>query len=243
MAAPANLGEATGLPEAHHTDNTRIEAFSDAIFGFAATLLVVSLDVPSSYDALVRGLYGFVSFALSFAMLVGIWWIHRDYFRRYPFGDGRTILLNTVLLFLVLFYVYPLKFLTRMIAVMLFRGHFPGETVTIQGNQVGGMFTIYGIGWAAVFGCFALMFRHAGHRAATLQLSAESIRGARDQSGAYLVMAGVGLASCALAIENVGIRYGVPGWSYILTGPALSVYWAWRKRRTAAIPVAVSNPR
>jgi uncharacterized membrane protein len=233
MTVPVNPGETAELPGVHHTDNTRLEAFSDAIFGFAATLLVVSLDVPSSYDALVRGLYGFVSFALSFAMLVGIWSIHRSFFRHYPFGDRTTLLLNTTLLFVVLFYVYPLKFLTRLVAAMLFRGHFPGETVTIQISQLGGMFLIYGMGWTAVFGCFALMYRHAARRAALLRMGATTVRTARDQSGSFLVMGVMGIVSCALAVGNVGIRYGVPGWIYALIGPLLSMYWGRRHRKAA----------
>jgi uncharacterized membrane protein len=229
-----NLGEPVKLPAVHHTDNTRLEAFSDAIFGFAATLLVVSLDVPSTYEALVRSLYGFVAFGLSFAMLVGIWAMHRDFFRRYPLGDTRTVLLNTALLFLVLFYVYPLKFLTRLIAVMLFRGHFGGDTVTIQGEQLGGMFTIYGFGWAAVFVCLALMYLHAAREAPRVGFSGVQVSDAYDRFGAFLVMSLLGIVSAGFAMANIGVRYGVPGWMYALNGPALSLYWVWRHRKQAA---------
>ena len=55
---------------------------------------------------------GFVPFALMFAMVCWIWYEHNLFFRRYGLQDPWTVFLNCVLLFVVLFYVYPLKFLT-----------------------------------------------------------------------------------------------------------------------------------
>jgi uncharacterized membrane protein len=56
---------------------SRLEAFSDAAFAFALTLLVVSLDVRKSYDELIRTMRGFPSFACCFALLVWIWCEHK----------------------------------------------------------------------------------------------------------------------------------------------------------------------
>src|ERR1700738_3350226 len=90
---------------------TRLESFSDAVFGFALTLVVVSLDVPKSFDDLVTTMRGFPAFALCFLFLALIWNGHYKYCRRYGLDDATSRFLTCVMLFLVLFYVYPLKFL------------------------------------------------------------------------------------------------------------------------------------
>ena len=44
-----------------------------------------------------------------------IWKEHHRFFSRYGFADTKTSFLNAVLLFVVLLYVYPLKFLFTML--------------------------------------------------------------------------------------------------------------------------------
>ena len=89
----------------------RIEAFSDAVMAFAVTLLVVSLEVPKTFNDLMVSLSGVAGFAICFALLMFIWHDQYLFFRRYGLQDTRTISYNSMLIFVLLVYVYPLKFL------------------------------------------------------------------------------------------------------------------------------------
>ncbi len=87
----------------------RIEGLADAVFGFALTLLVVSLEVPNTFDELLATMRGFFAFAISGWLLYSVWCDHYIFFRRYGLQDNATMHLSAVLLFVVLFYVYPLS--------------------------------------------------------------------------------------------------------------------------------------
>ena len=180
---------------------TRLEAFCDVVFGFAITLLVVSLEVPHSFAELMTVMRGFLPFAACFAQFILIWFTHYRFSRRYGLEDSYTVFLNVVLLFLVLFYVYPLKFLfTRLL----------GGIVGLEGMELVGardasvLMRIYGLGFAAVFALFALMYLHAYAVRHKLQLdpveSLETRIAIQENVGLMLF----GLASFLVAFWNSG---------------------------------------
>ena len=218
---------------------TRLEAFSDAVFGFAATLLVVALEVPSTFPELVSNLSGFLAFGLSFAMLVLIWAAHNGFYRRYGMDDAGTVVLNSILLFVVLFYVYPLKFLTTTFVDGWLRGgggRAAGERLGFTSLQdLGHLFAIYGAGFGAIFLCLVLMYWRAGRRSAALGLSAGERYEAFMMARHYGIFVGVALVSVGLAEAGLGLQFGLPGFIYSLLGPLCGAHGAWSGRRRRAL--------
>lgn len=135
------------------TEISRLEAFSDVMFGFALTLIVVSLEVPRTFDDLMQALSNFPSFAACFCILMWVWHEHYKFFRHYALQDRRTIILNSILLFVVLFYIYPLKFLTTV------KVNVPNHGIAYE--QTGPLLLVVSAGFAMVFLVFMLLYMHA----------------------------------------------------------------------------------
>ncbi|BDD06045.1 TMEM175 family protein [Aureibacter tunicatorum] len=136
---------------------TRIEGFSDAIFAFSLTLLVVSLEVPKSFNELMEIFKGIFSFGISSLLLFLIWREHYIFFLRYGIRNRQIVNLNFILLFIVIFYVYPLKFLFTYLIDNVF---FQNTSYILNSNELSKLINIYSFGAFAIFGIFALMHWH-----------------------------------------------------------------------------------
>ena len=146
-------------------DVSRVENLSDIVFALVLTLAAAQ-SVPTSFDELSGLWRDAISLAACFAILLTIWRTHHVFFRRYDLQDGTTLTLNAVLLFLILVYVYPLKFMTDFV-VDFFTGGFAGRDVEaiLSIQQVSWLYVIYGGFFAAVYLVFSLLYAHALRRA------------------------------------------------------------------------------
>jgi hypothetical protein len=209
---------------------SRIEGLSDAVFGFAVTLLVVSLEVPHTCDDLARMMAGFPAFAASFVLLVLIWHAQYRFFRRYGLEDTRTLVLNIVLLFVVLCYIYPLKFLVSALGWIVMRfmsGERPGGVESpITDAQWPLLMIMYGVGYIAIYAVFALLYRHAHAQRAALALDPVETLFTRFSLYEYSAMIAVAVLSVLLTLA---FAYGtalpgwfasaIGGWTYFLIWP------------------------
>jgi hypothetical protein len=208
---------------------TRLEAFCDVVFGFALTLLVVSLEVPRTYAELMAVMRGFLPFAVCFAQLIMIWRAHYRFSRRYGLEDPYTVFLNVVLLFLVLFYVYPLKFVFTLLFAQLTGA--AGDNLGWHEGSV--LMRIYAAGFASVFALFALMYAHAYKLRRELGLSAVEILETRFAIQENGILFTVGVGSFLLALKHPEWA----GWFFFVIGPALGVHgsiYGKRVRQLAA---------
>lgn len=211
---------------------TRLEALSDGTFAFAITLLVVSLEVPSTFEELLVVIRGFPAFAVCFTFLIWIWFQHWRFFRRYGLEDAGTAALNAALLFVVLFYVYPLKFLWTLLLNALSRGSTAvpvaqGVPPPMQGFHGAQLMQIYGLGFMAIFFLIALLYVRAYMKREALGLNELEQFDTRAGILENFAVGSVGVLSIMM-VTVWGSRAGFwAGICYGLIGPVKAVHGFW----------------
>ena len=195
---------------------SRIEGFSDAVFGFALTLLVVSLEVPDNFEGLKTILRGFLPFAVTFALVCWIWYEHYAFFRMFDVDDKITITLNCALLFIVLFFVYPLKFVFSNVVPMFYGERPVFMSMSAADNRM--LMWVYSAGFVAMFTIFMLLYWNMYTRRERMQLSQRQVFEAWVGVRTHAMSVGVGLLSIVLALTvpinwiwAAGAVYGLQG--------------------------------
>lgn len=216
-------------------DVSRIEGLSDAVFGFAVTLLVVSLEVPKTFAELMEAMRGFGAFAVCFALLLVVWYNQYKFFRRYALQDNYVVFLNATLLFVVLFYVYPLKFVfTFLIGIFTRRGisvRLPNGTVTTMlenADQVATLMLIFSLGYLAVFALFVLLYGHAYRKREQIGLNELEEYDTRTDISEAAINVGIGTLSVAFAVAH---NATLAGMTYMLCPILMTAHGMIRGRR------------
>ncbi len=220
MASPTASTSKQGFTERGH-QVTRLEAFVDAAFAFAVTLLVISFDdIPSNAEELISAFKTVPAFAASFAMVAMFWYAHNTWSRRYGLDDGVSIWLSLLLVFLILVYVFPLRLLFASFFALATQGWLPSDYQIQSIDDLRLMFITYACSFISLCGVTALHYRRARRCADALNLN----RYERTQTLAaelhFWLMAAIGLISLILAIllneDWPGAAQGAPGMVYFM---------------------------
>lgn len=198
---------------------TRLEAFVDAAFAFAVTLLVISIDeIPDSREALVLALKAVPSFAACFAMIAMFWAAHARWSKRYGFDDTTSTVLSLMLVFVVLVYVYPLRLQFGVFFAWVSNGWLPSPMRVDSVADIGFMFLVYGLAFAMMSLCMLGLYLHAWRRRVALALDAGERARTLGELAIWVYFVVVGTLSLLLALWAppwAGMAYAL----LVLTGP------------------------
>lgn len=225
---------------------SRIENLTDAVFGFAITLLVIASQVPLTYVELQASMYDFVGFIFCVLLLFGIWNNHNNFFKHYGMQDTMTKSLNFLFLFVLLFYIYPLKYLFSYIGsallinlMMVLDFSSPAmmmakektSMANLDVNQWEDLMVRFGLGLFLIYLFLGLMHINALKRKKQLQLNELEVYETKTFIYAYLLLILVTVVSMTIVIIWGGSYAHYSGFAYLLIPILLPIMNAYRVRK------------
>lgn len=210
-------------------ETTRLENLTDAVFGFSITLLVISSQVPTTYLELQSSMYSFFGFIFCTMLLLGLWNNHNNFFLRYGLQDTRTKLLNSLFLFVLLFYIYPLKYLFSFVGtaiwvnIMRDFGHdSPAFQLALEqlvqanmsADQWVDLMIRFGLGHLFIHSILFLMHINALRQKEDLDLSAKEVFLTWNYLYSYLILMVISVLSILIVLIWGGYGAAYSGWIY-----------------------------
>ncbi|MDH4020803.1 MAG: hypothetical protein OEU84_14505 [Xanthomonadales bacterium] len=217
---------------------TRLEVFIDAAFAFAVTMLVISFDsIPRSYDEVMLAVKSIPAFVVAVAQLVWIWHTHNVWSRRFGLDTTYTVFISSVLLIVVLIYVYPMRIMAGGMFAWLSNDYLPSNFNDISLDELRDMFVFLAIGFIALCLVFVQMNRYAARLKGELRLSDFELFETRSLAIMWSGAAVIGLLMIILATILPSQYVPFSGFSFML----LAVWFPqMRKRRRKSAPEALS---
>ncbi len=205
-------------------NKSRVEAFSDGVFAFAITLLVVTIAEPDDYSHLAHDLAqrwpSLAAYIVSFAVIGIMWLNHHSVFGYFSGVDRGLVYLNLFLLMTVAFLPFP----TGVLGQALARG---------QGERTAAV--VYGISMTANGCAWAALWLYASHHRRLLR--SDFPESERRVSTLLFTMGGLIYAA------SVGVAF-LNAFAFLALQAALAVYYAFDplSRRAGLAPAAPTEP-
>lgn len=206
---------------------SRLDAFTDAAFAFAVTLLVIGgSEAPTSAAMLEAAMAEVPAFAIGFA-IVAMFWVSHVRWRHYRGeGDWLSALLSVLLVFLVLIYIQPLRAMARSFSSFL-----GGSGTPFQG-AIGDLFFVYGVGFVAMAATTCCLFLEA-QRSDTID--PEMRVSARGESVIWLILVATGIVSIILTFFRATANFAPIVYATLPLSIGLFTWrYDWGGRRSGA---------
>ena len=214
-------------------DVSRLESLIDAVFAIAVTLLIVSRDVPKTFDEFLAVMWSFAGFAVTFSFLFMIWKGHYLFHRRYGLEDNSTIFLNAILIFLILFYIYPLKFLAEVLIGEILINRALGLNINFgfSGSiDMRHLMLIYSSGALMIWLVMRSLYQHALNHRKIIQLDDMEVLITKTEIIVYNIMIFYSTLSILIAFfAKNALSISMSGWIYFGIGPSIYLYLKFKK--------------
>lgn len=222
-----------------HAGN-RLDAFVDAAFAFAVTLLVIATAAPPANLSDLRDAIGRIpASAFAFALISLFWFGHKAFGRLTCKRDAGVQLISLAIVFTVLVYVYPLRLLTGSFFYWMSGGRLPGNGIIRSFGDLQQLYVVYGVGFAILAGLYAALFAHGVRNAEALAIEGKDLDDARDFAQIWLILLSVGVASALLAgFGPMLAAPWLPGFSYGAIPLLIWLKFTLKRRRQARLAKA-----
>lgn len=183
---------------ARPVESQRLDAFVDAAFAFAVSLLIIAGgESARSFDDLLAALARIPAFAAGFALMAMFWLGHRTWSGLSPVRNGWTTALSLTVVFSVLVFVFPLRQLVETATHFVSGGFLPGQGLVSDFEELRWTYVIYGVGFAILSALYVLLFEQA--RRAIDPSDTAGRRDAGQWAGTWVLAAAAGVLSSVIA--------------------------------------------